>query len=113
MEITLKPVGEQVIVVSHKATIRLLLSLLLGFDPRRYRDNLEGTGSVAYSTFVAANDTTAERTPMVYAGAIWAFSLLQIVNRAYYALHDTRTPLVHSSVAVASNHADSAAFVAE
>ena len=33
--------GKQVIVVSHKATIRLLLSLLLGFDPRRYRDNLD------------------------------------------------------------------------
>lgn len=30
-----------VIVVSHKATIRLLLSTLLGFDPRRYRDNLD------------------------------------------------------------------------
>lgn len=29
------------IVVSHKATIRLLLSSLLGFDPRRYRDNLD------------------------------------------------------------------------
>jgi putative peptidoglycan lipid II flippase len=27
-----------------------------------------------------------------YAGAIWAFSLLQIINRAYYALHDTTTP---------------------
>jgi probable phosphoglycerate mutase len=33
--------GETVIVVSHKATIRLLLSLLLGLDPRRYRDNLD------------------------------------------------------------------------
>jgi probable phosphoglycerate mutase len=33
--------GEQAIVVSHKATIRLLLSSLLGFDPRRYRDNLD------------------------------------------------------------------------
>ena len=30
-----------VLVVSHKATIRLLLSSLLGFDPRRYRDNLD------------------------------------------------------------------------
>jgi broad specificity phosphatase PhoE len=29
------------LVVSHKATIRLLLSSLLGFDPRRYRDNLD------------------------------------------------------------------------
>jgi broad specificity phosphatase PhoE len=33
--------GEKIIVVSHKATIRLLLSSLLGFDPRRYRDNLD------------------------------------------------------------------------
>jgi probable phosphoglycerate mutase len=33
--------GECIIVVSHKATIRLLLSSLLGFDPRRYRDNLD------------------------------------------------------------------------
>ncbi len=31
----------KVLVVSHKATIRLLLSSLLGFDPRRYRDNLD------------------------------------------------------------------------
>jgi probable phosphoglycerate mutase len=33
--------NQHVIVVSHKATIRLLLSSLLGFDPRRYRDNLD------------------------------------------------------------------------
>jgi len=33
--------GGRVLVVSHKATIRLLLSSLLGFDPRRYRDNLD------------------------------------------------------------------------
>jgi probable phosphoglycerate mutase len=33
--------GHSVIVVSHKATIRLLLSSLLGFDPRRFRDNLD------------------------------------------------------------------------
>ena len=30
-----------ILIVSHKATIRLLLSSLLGFDPRRYRDNLD------------------------------------------------------------------------
>jgi probable phosphoglycerate mutase len=30
-----------ILVVSHKATIRLLLSSLLGFDPRRYRDVLD------------------------------------------------------------------------
>lgn len=33
--------GGKVLIVSHKATIRLLLSSLLGFDPRRYRDNLD------------------------------------------------------------------------
>lgn len=33
--------GQRVLLVSHKATIRLLLSSLLGFDPRRYRDNLD------------------------------------------------------------------------
>jgi probable phosphoglycerate mutase len=33
--------GENILVVSHKATIRILLSSLLGFDPRRYRDNLD------------------------------------------------------------------------
>ena len=32
---------ENFVVVSHKATIRLLMSSLLGFDPRRYRDSLD------------------------------------------------------------------------
>lgn len=41
MEIVRRHEGCPVIVVSHKATIRLLLSSLLGFDPRRYRDNLD------------------------------------------------------------------------
>lgn len=38
-----------------------------------------------------------------YAGAIWAFSMLQIINRAYYALHDTMTPLVMSVVNLVLN----------
>src|SRR5687768_10351444 len=33
--------GERVLVVSHKATIRILLSSLLGFDARGYRDRLD------------------------------------------------------------------------
>jgi broad specificity phosphatase PhoE len=33
--------GEQVLVVSHKATLRLILSSLLGFDARGYRDRLD------------------------------------------------------------------------
>lgn len=41
MELVREHRGQTLIVVSHKATIRLLLSSLLGFDPRRYRDNLD------------------------------------------------------------------------
>jgi broad specificity phosphatase PhoE len=33
--------GGRIVVVSHKATIRLLLSSILGFDPRKYRDRLD------------------------------------------------------------------------
>jgi probable phosphoglycerate mutase len=32
---------QRIVIVSHKATIRLLLSSLLGFDPRKYRDRLD------------------------------------------------------------------------
>jgi probable phosphoglycerate mutase len=41
MDIVRQHAAANVLVVSHKATIRLLLSSLLGFDPRRYRDNLD------------------------------------------------------------------------
>jgi broad specificity phosphatase PhoE len=41
VELVRKHPGESILVVSHKATIRLLLSSLLGFDPRRYRDSLD------------------------------------------------------------------------
>jgi broad specificity phosphatase PhoE len=41
IELVRKHGGQNILVVSHKATIRLLLSSLLGFDPRRYRDNLD------------------------------------------------------------------------
>jgi len=40
-EIVTTHVGARVLVVSHKATIRLLLSSLLGFDGRGYRDRLD------------------------------------------------------------------------
>ncbi|MDB6139966.1 MAG: histidine phosphatase family protein [Verrucomicrobiaceae bacterium] len=41
MDIVREHPDGHVLIVSHKATIRLLLSSLLGFDPRRYRDNLD------------------------------------------------------------------------
>src|SRR5437660_7674451 len=41
MDIVRTHAGDDVLIVSHKATIRLLLSSLIGFDPRRYRDTLD------------------------------------------------------------------------
>jgi probable phosphoglycerate mutase len=41
LELVREHPGKNILVISHKATIRLLLSSLLGFDPRRYRDNLD------------------------------------------------------------------------
>ena len=40
-EVVARHPGECVLVVSHKATIRLLISSLLGFDARGYRDRLD------------------------------------------------------------------------
>jgi len=40
-EVVVTHVGQNVLVVSHKATLRLLLSSLLGFDERGYRDRLD------------------------------------------------------------------------
>lgn len=51
--------GENMLVVSHKATIRLLLSSLLGFDPRRYRDSLDQ--KPAALNIVDFRDTTRAR----------------------------------------------------
>jgi broad specificity phosphatase PhoE len=41
LKIVEKHADQHILVVSHKATIRLLLSTLLGFDPRKYRDRLD------------------------------------------------------------------------
>jgi broad specificity phosphatase PhoE len=40
-QIVERHMGENVLVVSHKATIRLVISSLLGFDARGYRDRLD------------------------------------------------------------------------
>jgi len=40
-EVVVSHVGQTVLVVSHKATLRLILSSVLGFDPRGYRDRLD------------------------------------------------------------------------
>jgi putative peptidoglycan lipid II flippase len=56
-----------------------------------------------HGQITAADATLIARSTMWYAGAIWAFSMLQIVNRAFYALHDTWTPLVMSAVNLVLN----------
>ena len=40
-QIVLAHTGERVLVVSHKATIRLIIAHVLGIDPRGYRDRLD------------------------------------------------------------------------
>lgn len=50
-----------------------------------------------------ADATLITHSAMVYAGGIWAYSLLQIINRGYYALHDTRTPLIASVLNIVIN----------
>ncbi len=58
---------KRILVVSHKATIRLLLSSLLGFDPRKYRDRLDQAPcalnildfkDVAHARLTLFNDTS-------------------------------------------------------
>ncbi len=64
--------GERVLVVSHKATIRLLLSSLLGFDERGYRDRLDQAPAClnvldfkdpARARLMLFNDTSHYRVP--------------------------------------------------
>jgi len=53
---------------------------------------------------ISADDATLiARSTLFYAGGIWAYSLLQVINRAYYALHDTRTPLIASVLNIIAN----------
>jgi broad specificity phosphatase PhoE len=40
-EIVIQHSGQTVAIVSHKATVRLVISSLLGFEPRGYRDRLD------------------------------------------------------------------------
>jgi putative peptidoglycan lipid II flippase len=55
--------------------------------------------------FTEADTQWVALSVVFYAAAIWAFSLQQILNRAYYALHDMTTPLVMSIVTLGLNTA--------
>jgi putative peptidoglycan lipid II flippase len=56
-----------------------------------------------HGKITSADADLIARSVVFYSVAIWAFSLQQILNRAYYALHDTVTPLVMSVVTLAVN----------
>jgi putative peptidoglycan lipid II flippase len=43
--------------------------------------------------FTAHDSQLTAVSTALYASAIWAFSMQQVLNRAFYALHDMRTPL--------------------
>jgi putative peptidoglycan lipid II flippase len=56
-----------------------------------------------HGEFKAADTAWVALSTCFFASAIWAFSIQQILNRAYYALHDTVTPLILSIVTIAVN----------
>jgi putative peptidoglycan lipid II flippase len=56
-----------------------------------------------HGNFASTDTRWVALSTVFYASAIWAFSLQQVLNRAYYALHDTMTPLVLSIVTILVN----------
>ncbi len=56
-----------------------------------------------YGTMTEQDVHLIARSLIVYASAIWAYSMLQIINRAYYALHDTKTPFIMAVVNIVLN----------
>jgi putative peptidoglycan lipid II flippase len=58
-----------------------------------------------HGSFTAADTRLMSLSVLFYSAAIWAFSMQQILNRAYYALHDTVAPLVLSIVTISVNTA--------
>jgi probable phosphoglycerate mutase len=79
-DIVVRHRDQQVLVVSHKATLRLLLSSLLGFDPRRYRDALDQSPAclnvvdfrdLTHARLMLFNDTSHYSTdPRAAAGSL-------------------------------------------
>jgi putative peptidoglycan lipid II flippase len=53
--------------------------------------------------FTAHDSLLTARSAAIYSSAIWAFSIQQILNRAYYALHDMKTPLIWAAINLAIN----------
>jgi len=56
-----------------------------------------------HGKFTAEDARLVALSTALYSSAIWAFSVQQILSRAYYALHDTITPLVLSVITLIVN----------
>jgi broad specificity phosphatase PhoE len=84
LEIVRDHPGEKVLAVSHKATIRLLISSLLGFDPRRYRDNLDQ--SPAALNIVDFKDPTRARLTLFNDTSHYAEAGLAIPDLPHHRL---------------------------
>lgn len=56
-----------------------------------------------YGTMTENDVMLIARSLAIYASGIWAYSMQQIINRAYYSLHDTRTPFILSILNIAIN----------
>ncbi|HVT88819.1 MAG TPA: murein biosynthesis integral membrane protein MurJ [Tepidisphaeraceae bacterium] len=56
-----------------------------------------------HGNFTAEDTRLVALSTAIYSAAIWAFSLQQILNRAYYALHDTTAPLIWGIVNLVMN----------
>ena len=64
-----------------------------------------------YDNFTAAHTARAGRVLTFYGFGLWAFCAQHIVMRAFYSLHDVRTPLVISAVLLPLNLALSVALI--
>jgi putative peptidoglycan lipid II flippase len=58
-----------------------------------------------HGSFTADDTRWMAVSVALYSSAIWAFSLQQVLNRAYYAMHDMTTPFVMSVVTLIVNTA--------
>jgi putative peptidoglycan lipid II flippase len=56
-----------------------------------------------HGNFTPIDTEWVTNSVIFYSAAIWAFSLQQVLNRGYYALHDTVTPLVLSILTILVN----------
>jgi broad specificity phosphatase PhoE len=84
LEIVAAHPGEKILIASHKATIRLMIGSLLGFDLRRYRDHLDQSPAslnildfkdVAHARLSLFNDTShysasPSETPEIASGRL-------------------------------------------